>query len=164
MTVSIIVAAGLKGEIGCNGGLLCHLPADLAHFKTLTTGHAVIMGRRTFDSLPKGPLPCRRNVVISRNPDLQIPGAEVAASLDAALVRLRDESEVFIIGGGQIYKQAVGFADKLYLTRIHARFPDADVFFPEIDTSQWRIVDRQTFAANEKNAFAFSFLEYERIF
>jgi dihydrofolate reductase len=161
MTVSIIVATGRNNEIGRKGGLLCHLPADLRHFKELTAGHAVVMGRRTFDSLPKGPLPERRNVVISRNLDLQIDGAEVVSSLDLALVKLRDENEVFIIGGAQIYKQAIDIADRLYLTKIHSTFADADVFFPKIDFSRWRETGRETFSADEKNPFPFSFVEYE---
>jgi len=162
MIVSIIVATGRNNEIGKNGGLLCHLPADLKHFKEITSGHPVIMGRKTFQSLPKGPLPNRRNIVISRNPNLKIEGVEVYSSLDYAFIKLIDEDEVFIIGGAQIYEQALPIADKIYLTKINASFPEADVFFPQIDFSVWREADRETFLADEKNPYSFSFIEYER--
>lgn len=160
MTISIIAAIGRNSEAGKDGGLLCRLPADLKHFKDVTSGHAVIMGRKTFDSLPKGPLPNRRNMVVSRNAGLKIEGAEVYPSLDAAFIRLIDESEVFVIGGARIYEQALPVADKLYLTKIHTDFPEADVFFPKIDFSVWRETGRETFPADEKNPYSFSFLEY----
>ena len=162
MIVSIIVATGRNNEIGKNGDLLCHLPADLKHFKEITSGHTVIMGRKTFQSLPKGPLPNRRNIVISRNVHLKVEGAEVYSSLDYAFIKLIDEDEVFIIGGAQIYEQALPIADKIYLTKINASFPEADVFFPQIDFSVWREADRETFLADEKNPYSFSFIEYER--
>ena len=162
MTVSIIVATGKNNEIGIAGNLLCYLPADLKHFKKITSGHTVIMGRKTFQSLPKGPLPNRRNIVISRNVHLKIEGTEVYSSLDYAFIRLIAEDEVFIIGGAQIYEQALPIIDKIYLTKIHADFPKADVFFPNIDLSVWRETNRETFFADEKNPYPFSFLEYER--
>jgi dihydrofolate reductase len=162
MIISIIVATGKNNEIGKNGNLLCHLPADLKHFKEITSGHTVIMGRKTFESLPKGPLPNRRNIVISRNVALKIDGAEVYPSLDYAFIKLIDENEVFIIGGAQIYEQALPIADKLYLTKIHADFPEADAFFPKIDFSAWQETSRETFPADEKNSFTFSFFEYSK--
>ncbi|GHU82049.1 dihydrofolate reductase [Bacteroidia bacterium] len=163
MTISIIVAIGKNNEIGKGNDLLCRLSADLKHFKEITLGHTVVMGRKTFDSLPKGPLPNRRNVVISRNKDLKIEGAEVYSSLDYTLIKLLDETEVFIIGGAQIYEQTLPIADKLYLTKIHAGFPEADIFFPPIDWKVWREIGRETFPADEKNPYSFSFLEYERV-
>jgi dihydrofolate reductase len=120
------------------------------------------MGRKTFESLPKGPLPNRRNIVLSRNENFEREGIEVYPSLDYALLKLINETEVFIIGGAQIYKQALPVAGKLYLTRIHASFPEADVFFPEIDFHTWRETQRETFPADEKNPYPFTFLEYER--
>ena len=161
MTISMVVATGRNNEIGKNGGLLCHLPADLKHFKEITSGHTVIMGRKTFQSLPKGTLPNRRNIVISRNAGLTIEEAEVYPSLDYAFIKLIDENEVFIIGGAQIYEQALPIADKIYLTKIHADFPEADAFFPKIDFSVWRETSRETFPADEKNPYSFSFIEYE---
>lgn len=162
MKISIVVAVGKNNEIGKNNKLLCRLPADLKRFKEITLEHTVIMGRKTVESLPKGPLPNRRNIVVSRNKNRTIEGAEVYSSLDYALLKSMDEDEVFIIGGAQIYAQALPIADKLYLTRIHAGFPDADAFFPEIDRSVWREIHRETFPADEKNPHSFTFLEYER--
>jgi dihydrofolate reductase len=162
MKISIIAATGRNGEIGKGNALLCHLPADLAHFKAITSGHTIIMGRKTFESLPKAPLPNRRNIVLSRNKNLSVEGLEVCPSLDHALLKRIDEAEVFIIGGAQVYSQALPVAGKLYLTRIHASFPDADVFFPDIDFHIWKETCRETFPADEKNPYAFTFLEYER--
>lgn len=163
MIISLVAAIGKNGEIGQGNRLLCHLPADMKHFREVTSGHTVIMGRKTFESLPKGPLPNRRNIVISRNSDLIIDGVEVYSSPDHAFLKTIDEREVFIIGGAQIYTQLLPDADKLYLTRIHAEFPDADAFFPEIDYSEWREKGRETRPADEKNPYACTFLELERI-
>ena len=162
MIISIIAAVGKNNEIGKGNDLLCHLPADLKHFKEITLGRTVIMGRKTFDSLPKGPLPNRTNIVVSRHPDLEIEGATVCSSLDAALLKCLNEEEVFIIGGAQIYRQTLSMADKLYLTKIHAMFPEADVFFPEIDYKEWREVSREMYLADERHPYAFSFVEFER--
>ena len=162
MNLSIIAALGKNNEIGQGNRLLCRLPDDLKRFKEITSGHAVIMGRKTFESLPKGALPNRRNVVISRNENLKFEGATVYSSLDYALIKLMDEDEIFIIGGGEIYRQVLPIADKLYLTKIHADFPDANVFFPEINYQEWREVSRELHPADEKHAYSFSFVEYER--
>ncbi|GHV58424.1 dihydrofolate reductase [Bacteroidia bacterium] len=162
MKLSIIVALGKNNEIGKGNDLLCHLPADLRHFKEITSGKTIIMGRKTFDSLPQGPLPNRTNIVISRNPDLKIEGAVVCPSLDFALLKSMDEEEIFIIGGAQIYRQALAAADKLYLTKIHAAFPEADTFFPEINYKEWREVGRETHPADEKHPYSYSFVELER--
>jgi dihydrofolate reductase len=160
MTVSIIVAAGKNNEIGQGGKLLCHLPADLRHFKSITEKHTVVMGRRTYNSLPNGALPNRRNIIVSRNPSLTIENAEVFSSIDSALIHSNSEEEVFIIGGAEIYRQCINFADKIYLTRIHTEFPEADTFFPEIDPAKWREISRIFFQADEKNPFNYSFIEY----
>ena len=162
MKLSLVAALGKNNEIGKDNELLCRLPADLKRFKAITAGHTVVMGRKTFESLPKGPLPNRRNMVISRNRHLAIEGAEVYSSLDHALLKSVSETEVFVAGGAQIYAQALPVADKLYITRIHAAFPDADAFFPPVDWSDWREIDRETFPADEKNPYPFTFLEYER--
>ena len=162
MILSIIAAIGKNNEIGKNNDLLCRLPADLKHFKEITSGHTIIMGRKTFESLPQGPLPNRKNRIISRNPDLKINGAEVHSSLDQALIQTMQEEEVFIIGGAWVYAQALPIADKLYLTKIHAAFPDADVFFPTIDYREWKEISRETFPADEKNPYSLTFLEMAR--
>jgi dihydrofolate reductase len=163
MIISIVVAIGKNNEIGKGNTLLCRLPADLKHFKEITSGHAVIMGRKTFESLPKGPLPNRRNIVLSRNENLKIEGAEIYSSLDAALIKLIDEKEVFIIGGAQIYAQALPLADKLYLTKIHAGFPEADAFFPAINWKDWKEINRELFPADEKNSYSFAIVEYQSL-
>ena len=162
MIISLIAALGKNNEIGKGNGLLCHLPSDLKHFKAITSGHTIIMGRKTFESLPKGALPNRRNIVVSRNAQLVVEGAEVYSSLDYALLKCISETEVFVTGGAQIYAQALPVADKLYITRIHTDFPEADVFFPPIDRNIWKETGRETFPADEKNPYPFTFLEYER--
>ena len=162
MIISLIAVLGKNNEIGKGNELLCYLPSDLKRFKGITMGHTVIMGRKTFESLPNGSLPNRRNIVISRNPELKIKGAEIYSSLDFALLKSINEIEVFIIGGAQIYEQALPFADKLYLTRIHASFPEADVFFPQINWNIWKETGREAFQSDEKNPYPFTFLEYEK--
>ncbi len=127
--INIIVAATLDGAIGLRGDMLYYIRPDLQRFKALTTGHTVIMGRKTFESLPKGALPNRRNIVITRRADFSAPGAEVAHSLQEAL-NTADGEEIFIIGGESIYRAAMPLAQRLYLTQIHAELPDADTFFP----------------------------------
>jgi dihydrofolate reductase len=159
MIISLIAALGKNNEIGKGHELLCHLPADLKHFKEITSGHAILMGRKTFESLPKGALPNRRNIVVSRQHP-EIAGAEVYSSLDAAFIKLIDETEVFVIGGAQIYTQTLPVADKLYLTKIHADFPEANVFFPPVNFREWKETSRETFPADEKNPYPFSFVEY----
>ena len=129
---SIIVAAGQNGEIGLNNQLLCHLPADLRRFKELTTGHPIVMGRKTWDSLPIKPLPNRTNIVLSRNMALSIPDATVVHSLDEVGEIIDNEEEVFIIGGEKVYSDSIDFAHTLYLTRIEHSFT-ADAYFPAID-------------------------------
>lgn len=135
--IEIIVAAGRDNAIGRRGDLAFHIREDLRRFKSLTMGHPVIMGRKTFESLPKGALPGRRNIVITSQPDYTAPGAEVAHSVDEALGMCRDAEVTFIIGGASIYAQALPLADTIHLTRIDADSPDADTFFPEMDVRAW---------------------------
>jgi len=129
MNISLIAVLGKNNEIGKGNELLCHLPADLKRFKAITTGHTVVMGRKTFESLPNGALPNRRNLVVSRNARLVIQDAEVCSSLDYALLKCINETEVFIIGGAQIYAQALPVADKLHITDL-CRFSRSRRFFP----------------------------------
>lgn len=131
--INIIAAVCSDGAIGRGGDLLFHIPADLKRFKALTMGYPIIMGRKTFESFPKGPLPGRRNVVISRRGDYRPEGAEVYATPSAALEACRDAEKVFIIGGGQIYEEFIDMADKLLITDIDAIVDDADTFFPMND-------------------------------
>ncbi len=154
MKLAIVVAIAQDGAIGRGGDLLWHLPADLKRFKALTTGHTILMGRKTFESLPKGALPNRRNVVISRH-TASLPGAEVYPSIADALEALQPlDEEVYVIGGGEIYRQLLPSVERIYLTRVEATFPDADTFFPELDMSQWREVERTYFAADAQNELA----------
>lgn len=159
--ISIIAAVAENGAIGKNQKLLWYLPADLKRFKKLTTGHVVIMGRKTFESLPNGPLPARKNVVLSSFPE-DFVNCFACDSMSDALDLCGQESEVFIIGGAQVYHQALRFADKIYLTRVHATFENADTFFPIVNWEEWNEVEHQDFPADEKNPIPYSFITYVR--
>ena len=159
--ISIVVAIAENGAIGYKNDLLWHLPADLKRFKEMTTGHSIIMGSRTFRSLPKGALPNRRNIVLSRTQQ-DFPGAEWAASPEVALELVGEEAEAFVIGGAQVYEQMLPYTDKIYLTRVHADSPEADTFFPELDMSEWVELSRTEYPADEKNRYATTLLELIR--
>jgi dihydrofolate reductase len=142
--------------------LIWHLSDDLKRFKSLTNGHHIIMGRKTFESFPK-PLPNRTHIVITRQNGYQAPeGVIIVNNLDDALDAARNDKQPFIIGGGEIYKQSMAFADKLELTRVHSNFENADTYFPEIDDKVWKEVNRVTHDADNKHAHAFSFITYLR--
>lgn len=158
--VSIIVAIDEKWLIGKKGGLPWRLPADLKHFKDLTTGHTVIMGRKTYDSIAK-PLPNRINIVVSRTNDLNIPGCITVRSLKEALAAAPDNQEIFVMGGAEIYDQFLPLAQKLYLTQIHHQF-DGDIFFPKLAPSEWTEVERQNFETDDKNQYKYSFVILEK--
>lgn len=161
MILSIIVAMDRHRAIGRDNQLLWHLPQDLKRFKTLTTEHAIVMGRKTWESLPNGALPNRRNVVISRSLQ-KLVGAEVYASVDEALETLKEESEVFVIGGGEIYRQTIERADRLYLTEVYGEFAGADTFFPEIKADEWQTVERMHIPRDERNAYDSDFVVLRR--
>ena len=158
--ISIIVAIAENYAIGKKGDLLCHMPADLKHFKTITSGHTVMMGERTFLSLPKHPLPNRRNIVLTDVKGKTFEGAETVYSLDEMEAKVRPDEEAFVIGGGMVYRQMMERADKLYITHIHHSWPDADTFFPEIDPTVWKQLSAERHAADENNPYAFTFAEY----
>jgi dihydrofolate reductase len=160
--VSIIVAADEQGAIGKAQQLLWHLPRDLKRFKEMTTGHTVIMGRKTFESLPHGALPNRRNIVLSADPDRHYEHGECCHSLQEALAACEQEEEVFIIGGADVYRQAMAVAGKIYLTRVHHTFADADAFFPPFTVADWAETARQDFPPDEKNPYAHTFFSYVR--
>lgn len=162
MHISIIVAIARNGAIGFRNKLLYWLPNDLKRFKSLTTGHTIIMGRKTFESLPKGALPNRRNIVLTRQ-EIDFPGAERYASLGTALSRCRDEEEVFIIGGASVYQEALPLADTLYITHIEDTPKEADAFFPEIDASVWKETGREVHPTDEKHLYPYIFADYQRI-
>ena len=160
--ISIICALADNRAIGFENRLLFHLRADLQRFKSLTTGHTIIMGRKTFESFPKGALPNRRNVVLSRNAQFQAENAEVFPSLEEALKACRDDDKIFIIGGASVYAEALPLADELLLTHVHAIPENADAFFPEFSPSEWRLVQTENHSADEQNEADFSFSDYER--
>lgn len=146
--------------IGVNNTLPWRLPADLRHFRQLTTGHHVIMGRRNYESIGK-PLPERTNIVVTRNRGYQAPGCRVRHSLEEALQDCGSDPEVFIIGGAEIYRQALPGADRIYLTLVHARIP-GDTYFPEFDQNEWKETQRTRCEADDKNPYACSFVIYEK--
>ena len=154
--LSLIVAVDQNNAIGKDNQLLWHLPNDLKFFKKTTSGHSIIMGRKTYDSIGK-PLPNRRNIVITRQKDLHIDGAEVYSSLTEALEHTKNETEVFIIGGAEIYKQSLSLASKIYLTLVHHIF-EADTYLTDLKLEDWKIVSREDFDKDEKHAYDYSFL------
>jgi dihydrofolate reductase len=161
MTISIIAALDENNAIGKNNDLLCYISADLKRFKTLTTGHTILMGRKTFESLPKGALPNRRNVVMTRDKNFKCNACEIVHTINEAFNICMEAEYVFIIGGAQIYKLFIEHADKLFLTQIHHKF-DADTYFPEFDLSKWSVVKKEDFEPDEKNKFSFSFIDYDK--
>lgn len=160
--ISIIAAVDRNMGIGHQNKLLFWLPNDLKRFKALTTGHTIIMGRKTFDSLPKGALPNRRNIVLSGQSGLSLPGAEVYASLEEALAGCRQDEEVYIIGGASVYGQALPLANRLCLTEIDAEAPQADAFFPKVDPAVWQEKSRESHPADEKHPCPYAFVDYVR--
>jgi len=159
--IAFVVAVAENGVIGRDNQLIWRLPADLRHFKELTLGHPVVMGRRTFESIGK-PLPGRTNIVVTRQPEWQAEGCTVAYSVPTALELAHQSDElVFVIGGAEIYRQALSAADTMYLTEVHQSF-EGDVFFPEINHSEWRETTRERHEPDEKHAYAFSFVTLQR--
>ena len=167
--ITIIAAVAAHGGIGCRGNLLWHISADLRHFKAVTMGAPVVMGRNTWESLPRRPLPGRRNIVVSRTPGYEAPGADTFASVEEALasaaITAREhpdgEKQVFVIGGGTLYARALPLADALELTRIDAVAGECDTWFPAIDFTQWRLVSSEPH--EETDGLRYSFDRYERI-
>jgi dihydrofolate reductase len=155
MIVSLVVAISKNNAIGKDNQLLWYLPADLKHFKEITSGHTIIMGRKTYESIGKA-LPKRRNIVITRNTGLMLPGVEVMHNLQEALDSCREENEVFVIGGAEIFNQSLALTDKIYLTRVHENY-EADTFFPEIEPGKWKESDIESHFPDEKNAVAYTF-------
>lgn len=160
-TIKAIVAVDENGAIGRQGDLLCHLPADMRHFKEVTMGHSIVMGRKTFESFPRRPLPGRQNLVITRSAGWQYPGVTVAHSLEQAIA-LAETDTVFIIGGAQIYEQALPVVDVLHITLIHARWASADVYFPALDPNQWQEVEREHHTSDHRNAYEYDFITLKR--
>ncbi len=159
--INIVVAKASNNVIGAKNDLIWHLPNDLKHFKSLTSGHPIVMGRKTFESLGR-PLPNRTNIVVTRDQNWNAEGIEIASSLPKAIEAAKKiDDDIYIIGGGNIYKQAMEFTDVLYITEVHHEF-DGDTYFPEIDSDEWEEVEREDFKKDEKHPYSYSFVTYKR--
>jgi dihydrofolate reductase len=158
--ISIIVAVSEDWGIGKNNELLWHISEDLKRFKRLTTGNSIIMGKRTWESLPRKPLPGRKNIVLTDNPAEKIENAITAYSIEDAIGKCEKGEEIFIIGGGSIYKQFMPVADRLYITHVHKKAA-ADIYFPEIDLKLWKITEKEEFKSGE-NSIPYTYAIYER--
>lgn len=166
MKISLVVAVSDNNAIGRGGDLLWRLPKDMQFFKTVTMGHHVLMGRKTYESIPPKfrPLPGRVNLVVTTQPNYEAPGCRVLPTIDAAVefAESNEETELMVIGGGEIYRQLFGQADKIYLTQVHHRFPDADTYLPEIAKFNWQPVFRERHFHDDKHAYDFEFIVLER--
>jgi len=158
---SLVVAADSNNCIGNENKLLCHLPADLQHFKAITWGHTIIMGRKTFESMNKKVLPGRETIVITRQSNYEAEGCLLANSIEQALTLTKKDLHIYIIGGADIYHQTIADAEKIYLTRIHNTFK-GDSFFPTITNEDWQIEEKKDFIPNDKNKYAYSFITYSK--
>ena len=159
--LAIIVCVAKNNAIGLNGGMIYHQRADLKRFKDLTTGHTVVMGRLTFESLPKGALPNRRNIVLTRG-DRSFPNTEVFPSLQEALKHCGEEEKVFVIGGSSVYGESLPLADELYLTLVDDIPAEADTFFPQINLEEWEETFRESHPADEQNDQPYTFINLKR--
>lgn len=159
--MTIIAAITRDGALGRAGDMIYHISADLRRFKSLTMGHPLVMGRRTLESFPKGPLPGRRNLVITRNPGYSPAGVEAYPSLEAALAACGD-AEPMIIGGGQVYAQAMPMTSTLLITEIDAEAPDADTHFPPINPAEWQLTDQGEWLTDDRTGVRFRYLTYQR--
>ena len=160
--ITIIVAIAENGAIGYKNELLYRISADLKRFKALTTGHTVMMGRKTFLSLPKGALPNRRNIVLTRDANAQFPGTETFVSIEDALAAVGADEQVFVIGGAEIYKQTMPIADRLEVTLVHDVPVNADAYFPEI-SDEWRVVAQEDFTPEDTPAYSFITNLYKKL-
>ena len=161
--ITVIAAIATNNALGKDNDLIWHLPADLKRFKKVTTGHYILMGRNTYESIGR-PLPNRTTIIITRNKNYFKEGCLIANSLEEAVEMAKEEAQVFIIGGAQIYKETIAkdLAEQLDITLVHNEF-EADVYFPEIDTKIWKEVARENFKADEKNKLDYSFISYQKI-
>ena len=158
--LTMIAAAAENNALGKNNDLIWHISNDLKRFKRLTSGHAIIMGRKTFESMPKA-LPNRTNIVLTNKRDYQPEGALVVHSIEKALTLVKEDPQPFIIGGGEIYRLFMPYCDRIELTRVHHSF-EADVFFPEIDLNQWKEIAREKVDATEEQPYHYSYITFEK--
>lgn len=162
MILSMIAAVAQNRAIGFENKLLYWLPDDLKRFKALTTGHTIMMGRKTFESLPKGALPNRRNVVLTRNTDFKAENTEIFGSLEETLKSCKADEEVFVIGGASVYAEALPLTQRLYLTLVEDTPKEADAFFPDWKTEAWKVVAEEKHTTDERHSVPFSFITLER--
>jgi dihydrofolate reductase len=160
MIISLVAAASDNNVIGKNNALPWRMPADMKFFKNLTMGHTVVMGRKTYESMGK-PLPGRKNIIITRNKDFRAEGCTVVASFGEIMELCKEEGEIFIVGGSEIYRLILNKADKIYLTRIHGIF-DGDAYFIDIHDNEWEETKKTDCPADEKNPYPYAFIEYSR--
>jgi dihydrofolate reductase len=160
--ISIIAAIGKNYELGKNNDLLWHISADLKRFKKITSGHPVIMGRKTFDSINNKPLPNRRNIIITHSVGYSLPGVEIVHSVTEALKKIGDDEEVFILGGATIYEQLLPVSDKMYLTLVDKEY-EADTFFPRFDPDQWKTLENISITDDKQAGVKYSFITLQRI-
>ncbi len=160
--ISIIVAVSEDWGIGKDNELLWHISDDLKRFKKLTFGNTVIMGKKTWESLPGRPLPGRKNIVLTDDPQECIDYCVTAYSIEDALSKCEEGEDIFVIGGGSVYSQFLPIADRLYITHVHRKAP-ADVFFPEIDPAIWKVTEKKEFKAREEDGISYTYIIYERI-
>jgi dihydrofolate reductase len=159
--VSIIVAVSEDWGIGKDNELLWHISEDLKRFKRLTSGNTVIMGKKTWQSLPKRPLPGRKNIVLTDDPNETIEGSVTVYSIEDALSKCGKGEEIFVIGGGSVYRQFMPIADRLYITHVHKKAP-ADIYFPEVELNIWKVVEKEEFKASENDGISYAYIIYER--
>jgi dihydrofolate reductase len=159
--ISIIVAVSDDWGIGRNNDLLWHIPEDLKRFKNLTMGKCIIMGKRTWESLPRRPLPGRKNIVLTDIPEECIDCSVTAYSVADALGKCKEEQEVFVIGGGSVYRQFMPIADRLYITHVHRKAP-ADVYFPTIDRRKWKIIEKEECISEDEKKIPYTYIIYQR--
>lgn len=159
--ISIIVAVSEDLGIGKDNELLWHISEDLKRFKRLTSGKTVIMGKKTWESLPRRPLPERKNIVLTDDPSECIDCSVTAYSIEDALSKCEKDEEIFVIGGGSVYRQFMPIVDRLYITHVHRKIL-ADVYFPEIDMNIWKVIEKQVFEASETNSIPYTYVIYER--
>lgn len=161
--ISLIAAIGKNNELGKKNALLWNMPTDTKYFRDTTKGHTVIMGQKTFESMGGKPLPNRRNIVVTRNKEFKHEGVEVSHSLEETMESFKNTSEeVFVIGGGEVYKQTIAGANRLYITHVDGEFPDADAYFPEIIPVVWNETKHEEHGTDDKNPYAYTFSVYEK--
>lgn len=161
--LSIVVAIDQNNAIGHQGDLLCHMSSDLQHFKALTTGHTILMGRRTYFSFPRRPLPNRRHIVLTSDLNFKEDGVLVAHNIDDAKALLNPEEETFVIGGGTVYQEWLPLVERLYVTYIDHAFTDADTYFPAISSQDWKLIEQEHHARDERNPYNYSYMTYARV-